>query len=132
MTANALAAGLESQPAMRNLCLGVISGMALQAKLAAFPAHQQHAVGTAVRIVARDAALDLYSRMFEHKRPALLHVALDASFRSGIVQAGHIPRAMRVVAVRALQQTFRNTMMLRLRKLRLNGLMAGVAQRGLG
>jgi hypothetical protein len=132
VTANAFPAGLKSQPAVRNLRLTVKPGMTLQAKLTALTPNQKHAIGTSVRIVAGHAAFDFYRRMFEHKRPALLHMALDAGFRSGISEARCIPRAVRVMAVRTLHQAFWNTVMLRLRELCLDRLMAGEAERRLG
>jgi hypothetical protein len=128
VAANAFSARLKSQPAVRNLRLRVKSGVALQAQLAAFAPHQKHAIGTSMRVMAGNASFDFYGRVLEYKRPALLHVALDAGFRSRIVQARHVSRAMRIVAVRTLHQTFRNAVVLGQRKLRLNGLMACEAQ----
>lgn len=85
-----------------------------------------------MRIVAGHAALNFYGGMLEHKRPALLYMAPDAGFRSGIGQTAGIPRAVRIVAVRTLHQAFWNSVMLGLGKLRLHRLMASKAKSGFG
>jgi hypothetical protein len=90
MTANALAARLESQAAVGNLWLCVISGVALQAELASFPSHQEHSIRTPVRVVAGDAASDFQGRMLEDVRSALFDMALHARFQPGAVEAGQI------------------------------------------
>ena len=131
MAANAFARGLETEAAVRNCGLRVKAGVTLQTELAPFAAHQKHAVGAAMRIVATDAAFDLYGGMFVHKGAALLDVTVHASFRSRLVETGHILRAVRIVAIRTLHQPFGNAMVLRQCKLGLNGEMAGKAQRGL-
>ena len=90
MAANTFAGGLETQAAVRNLCLRVKAGVTLQTELAPFAAYQKHAVGAAMGIVTTDAAFDLYGRVFVHKGAALLHVTVHASFRSRLVEAGQI------------------------------------------
>lgn len=105
----------------------VKAGVTLQTELAPFAAHQQHAVGAAMRIVTTDAPFDFYGGVFVHKGPALFHVTVHASFRSGLVEAGQILRAVRIVAVRALHQPFRDAMVLRQGELGLNGEMASKA-----
>jgi len=60
MTARTLSTGLEAEPPMGNAGLSMETGVALQAQLASFTPHQQHAVGAAVRIVASRAALNLH------------------------------------------------------------------------
>lgn len=131
VAANTFAGGLESQAAVRNWCLRVKAGVTLQTELAPFTAYQKHAVGTAMRIVTTDAAFDLYSGVFVHKGAALFHVTIYAGFRTGLVEAGHIFRSVRIVAVRTLDQPFGNAMVLRQSELGLNREMACKAQRGL-
>ena len=131
VAANAFAGGLETQAAVRNLRLPVKAGVTLQTELARFAAYQQHAVGAAMRIVATDAAFDLYGGVFVHEGAALFHVTVHASFRSGLVETGHVFRAVRIVTIRALDQPFGNAMMLWQGELGLNGEMTGKAQRGL-
>jgi hypothetical protein len=131
VAANAFAGGLETEAAVRNCGLCVKAGVALQTELAPFAAHQQHAVSAAMRVVTTDAAFYLYGGMFVHKGAALLDVTVHASFRSWLIQAGHILRAVRIVAIRTLHQPFGNAMVLRQCKLGLNREMAGKAQRGL-
>lgn len=111
--------------------LRVIAGVTLQTELAPFAPHQKHAVGAAMRIVTTDAAFYLYGGMFVHKGAAFFHVTVHASFRSKLVETGHVFRAVRIVAVRTLHQPFGNAMMLWQGELGLNGEMAGKAQRRL-
>jgi hypothetical protein len=132
MAAHAFAAGLESQAAMRHGGLGMESGVALQAELAAFAAYQEHVIGAAMGVVAGDAAFDLHGGVLEDVRPALFDVALHAGFPTGIIEADEVFRAMRIVAVGTLHQSFGNAVMLGQSKLRLHGEVAGVAQRGFG
>ena len=132
VAANALATGLESEPAVGSSQLPAKSGVALQAELPAFAPDQQQAVGSPVWIVAADAALRLHCRVLEHKRSAFLDVALHAGFLSWIIEAGHVLRTVRAVAVRTLHQPFGNTVVFGLRKLGLNRLMATEAERRLG
>ena len=132
MAADALAAGLVSEFAVRRSQLAVESGMALQAELPAFAPDQKHAVGAAVRIVAGDASFDFHRRMLEYERPALFDVAIHAGFRARLVEGGHVLRTVRVVAVRTLHQPLGNAMVFGLRELRLHRLVAVVAQGGLG
>src|ERR1700686_1901599 len=108
------------------------TGVALQAELAAFAPHQQHVVGATMRIVAGNATLHFHRGMLEDKRPALLHMALDAGFPRWIVQAGEVLRAVGIVAVRTLHQSFGNPMVVGQSKLRLNGQVAGEAKRRFG
>src|SRR6185437_4337399 len=129
MTTRALAAGLETQPAMRYSRLIVVSGVALQTKLAAFAPHQQHAVGAAVRCVARGATFHLHRRVFINVRTTLLGMAVHATLKIRFIKAGVVLRSVRIVAVAALDQTLRHTMMHRQRKLRLHRSMAVKAQR---
>ena len=131
VAANAFAGGLETQAAVRNLCLRVKAGVTLQTELARFAAYQKHAVGTAMRIVTTDAAFYLYNGMLVHKGAALFHVTVHASFRGKLVETGHVFRAVRIVTIRALDQPFGNAMVLRQCELGLKAEMAGKAQRGL-
>ena len=131
VAANAFAGGLETQAAMRNLCLRVKAGVTLQTELAPFTTHQKHAVGAAVWIVTTDAAFDLYSGMFVHKGTALFHVTVHASFRGKLVETDHVFRAVRIVAIGTVDQPFGNAMVLRQCELGLNREMAGKAQGGL-
>ena len=118
MAANAFAAGLEAQATMRHL-RGVKFRMAFQAKLATLAPHQQHPVVAPVRIVARRAAFHFHRGMLVDKRPALLHVALHAGFRSCANQAGCIDAPVRIVAVRTLHQPFGNAVVHRQMKISL-------------
>lgn len=131
VAANAFAGGLESQAAVRNLCLRVKAGVTLQAELAPFAAYQKHAVGAAMRIVTTNAAFYLYGGVFVHKGATLFDVTVHASFRSELVETGHVFRPVRIVAVGTLDQPFRNAMVLRQGELGLNGEMASKAERGL-
>ena len=103
----------------------------MQTELARFAAYQKHAVGAAMWIVTTDAAFDLYGGVFVHKGGALFHVTIYAGFRTGLVEAGHVFRSVRIVAVRTLDQPFGNAMVLRQCELGLKAEMAGKAQRGL-
>lgn len=80
MAADAFAARLESQSAVRNLCLCVIASVALQAEMPAFASHQKQSVAAAVRIVAGHTPFHFYRGMFEDKWTALLYMALHAGF----------------------------------------------------
>lgn len=131
VTAGTLAAGLKTQPAMGHTGLVVIPGVALQAKLPPFTPHQQHAVGAAVRGVASGATLHFRRRVLIDIRPALLRMAVHATLKIRFVQAGVVQRAVRIVAVAALDQALRHAMMHGQRKLRLHGAMAVEAQRRL-
>lgn len=131
VAADALAARLKSQASVRNTGLRVKPGVALQAELPAFAPHQQHAIGTAVRVVADHASFHLGRRVLEYIRPAFLDVALHASFRTRMVQAGDIFRAVRIVAVRTFQEPFGNAVVLGQSELRLNSLVADKTQRRL-
>ena len=127
VASHAFTAGLESKLAVRDPGLIVEAGMAFQAELPAFATHQQHPVRGAVGVMTSDAAFHLQRRMLENKWSAFLDVAGRAGFQSCFVQAGAVQRAMRAVAVSALHQAFRNAMVDRQRKLRLNRSVAGIA-----
>ena len=129
MAASAFTAGLKSQSAVRHGSLRMESGVALQAELTAFAPHQEHPVATAMRVVAGDAAFHFHSGMFIDERTPFFDVTIHTGFRARIIQAGKILRAVRVVAIRALHQAFRNTMMIRQREFGLHGLMACEAER---
>ena len=128
---NAFAGGLETQAAVRNWGLRMKAAVTLQTELACFAAHQKHAVGAAVRIVATDATFHFHGWMLVHKGATLFHLTVHARFRSKLVETGHVFRAVRIVAVGTLDQSFGNAMMLRQGELGLNGEMAGKAQRWL-
>ncbi len=132
MAAGTLAAGLKAQPRVRHARLTVKSVVALQAELAAFAPYQQHAISTAVRIVAGSAAFHLRRRMLEDKGSALFHMAVDAGLKVRLVKARQIRRAMRVVAARALHQVLGHAVMNGQRELRLNGSVASKTKRRLG
>ena len=80
MAARALAAGLEAEAAVRHAGLIMEPGVALQAKLPPLAPYQQHAVGAAVRGMARGAALHFHRRMLIDVRPALFRVAVHTGF----------------------------------------------------
>lgn len=128
MAPRALAAGLKSESTMRRLAKIVESGMTLKAKLAAFAPDQQHTIRGTVRIVARNTALYLRGRMLVHIGPSLFDVALNAGFRLRLHKTRRIQRSVRVVAIRTLHQSFRNTVMHRLRKLPANRCVARIAE----
>src|ERR1700690_3108168 len=132
VAASALAAGLEPHPAVRRAQLSVKSVMTLQAKLAAFTPHQQHAVGAAMRSVTGGAALHLHRRVFVQIRAALFGVTVHAGLKSRLVQTDLILRAVRIVAVAAFDQAFGHAMMHWQSKLRLHRAVAAEAQLGLG
>src|SRR5262245_693649 len=128
MTACALAAGLESKPAM--WCLGrkMKSSVTLQAQLSAFASNQEHPVGRSMRAVTGDASFDLCRRMLVNERTSLIKMALPAGFSGRLDQARWVKRAVSVVAVRAFHQALGHSMMHRLRKLCSHRSMAGVAK----
>ena len=70
--------------------------VALQTEESLLPARQQHLVDASVRIVARQTPFHFDRRMLEDKRPAFLHVALDAGFPSDfrIVARFDVPCAL--------------------------------------
>ena len=115
MAANAFAASLEAQAAMRHLC-GVKFRVAFQAKLAPLATHQQHTVVAPVRIVAGDASFNFHRGMFEYKRSALLHVAFEARLVAAVRLVKHArgfphaerrrEAAVRIVAVGAVHEAF--------------------------
>src|SRR5262245_51184185 len=84
VTADAFAACLKSELAVRGLVEMPESRVTLQAQLTAFTAFEQHPVGRAVRVVADDATVDLGSRVLEDERAALLHMARRTGFRLGL------------------------------------------------
>src|ERR1700733_4138888 len=132
MAAGTLAASLEAEARVRHARLTVESVVALQAELAAFTPHQQHAIGAAVRIVAGSAAFYLCRRMLVDAGSALFHMALDASLKVRFVEAGQVRRAVRVVAVRTLHQVLRHAVMNGQRELSLNRPVTSKTKRWLG
>jgi len=95
--------------------------VALQAKHVHI-AHLQHVrVRPAVRRVARLASLHLDRLMFEHERPLLVRVALETDhiLRRRRSQLMRSLRPVRIVAVRALHQSFVHSMVERHVELRL-------------
>jgi hypothetical protein len=103
-------------------------GVALQTKFTPFTPNQKHAVRTAVRIVACGAAIDLPGRMFENKRPVFFDMTLRTRFRCRLDQIRCVWGAVWIVAIRALHQSFRNSMMYRQRELSLDHSVARVAK----
>ena len=120
VTPRALAAGLESEPAVRRLRQKMKARMTLQAQLPAFSAHEQHAVGRSVRIVACHAAFHLRCRVLVNIRSALLHMALDTGFRGGFHETRRIESAVSTVTIRAFHQTLWYSVVYRLSKLTSN------------
>ena len=92
---------------MRYVCGNWID-VARQAQEPLFPAYQEHAVYTAVRRVADDAAFDFYGGMFKYERAALLDVALDARLPTGLAQRGTIGSAVGIVTVGAFHIALRD------------------------
>lgn len=127
VAAGALSTDLVAQPRVRRPGLIVEAGVTLQAELPAFTPHQQHAIGTAVGIVADHATLHPRGRVLVNTRPALLHVALDAGLPVGRIQAGAVDAAVRVMTVRALHQLLGHAVVHRQGKQRLDVAMAGKA-----
>ena len=85
--------------------------MALQAEETAFTPEQELSIYRAMRSVARGAAFDFHSGMFIHERTTLLDVAIDAAFPRGLPQHGLIIRAVRIVTIRALHESFGDPVM---------------------
>src|SRR5215469_6642813 len=73
-----------------------------------------------MRRMARDASFDLHRRVLEHKRTALFDMALDTGLPPGLPQRGPVRSAMCVVTVGALHRAFRDAVVRRQRKLRLD------------
>lgn len=132
VAAGAFAAGLKTQPAVGNARRVVKSGVTLQAELASFTPNQKHSVRAAVRRVAGRAAQYLHRSVLVNVRPALLLVAIQATEKIRPVQAGAIQRAVRAMAIGALDQTLRDPMMYRQRELCLNRAVTTKAQRWFG
>ncbi len=115
----------------------------------AFQAHGEHG-GTAqqprihrpVRLMAGFAAFDAHRAVLIDERSALVGVAVETGFFVALFlidhawPGRHLPRgrerAMRIMAVRALDDAFIHPMFKRHGELRANGAVAGVAQLGLG
>src|SRR5690348_18137925 len=102
--------------------------MALQTQESGFAAYQHEAGHSAVRIVALHASQNPHRRMLKNEGASLLHVAAGAGFPVSLSKRNKIVGAVRIVAVRALNQTFRHTMVKRQRELCLNGGVATVAE----
>src|SRR5690348_16744277 len=102
--------------------------MALQTEKSGFAAHQHEAGHSAVRIVALHAPQNPHRRMLKNEGASLFDMATDAGFPVGLSERNKIVSAVRIVAVRALNQTFRHTMVKRQRELSLDGGVAAVAQ----
>src|SRR5688572_33350354 len=114
VAARAFTTCCEPQPSMRNV-RSLRIHMTLQAKEPALPPHHKHLIHAAVRRVAGTAPFHLYGGMLENKRAPLLAVARDASLPCGFLQHGLIAGAVRVVAIRAAHQSFRDAVMRRQR-----------------
>jgi len=121
MTARTLSTGLEAEPSMGNAGLSMETGVALQAQLASFTPHQKHAVGAAMGIVASRAALHLHRGVLVNVGPALFLMAIQAAVKSRPVQAVVIDGTMGIVAISALDHSFRNPMVHRESELGLHG-----------
>ena len=65
-------------------------GVALQAKLPAFPTNQQHSIGRAVWTMTDNTSLHFRRGMLVHKRTTLLDVALNTSFCLRLDEAGGV------------------------------------------
>ena len=102
--------------------------MTLKTKFASFPSDQHHAVDAAVRIVTGDASFQLSRRMVVDKGAVLFHMTLRAGLRYGANQIGSVGSAVRVVAIRTLHRSFRNSMMHGQRELRLYRSVTGVTE----
>ena len=83
VAARTVSGGLKTKPAVRYVGGNWID-VARQAQEPFFPAHQEHAVYTAVGCVTDNAPFDLYSRMLEYEWTALFDVALDARLPAGL------------------------------------------------
>jgi len=119
VAAHTLAAGLKTQPAVRNGCLPAKSRMALQAEFASFSTDEHHAVDTSVRIVTSHTAFNFSRGVLVDERAVLVDMALGAGFRNGPCQIESIGSAMSVVTIRALHRSFGNPVMHGQGKLRL-------------
>lgn len=110
MTARAVTRGLEAEAAVRYV-RGNWVDVARQAQEPLFPAYQEHAVYAAVGRVADDATFNFDSGMLEYEWTALLDVALDARFPSGLAQGGTIRGAVRIVTIGAFHCPLRDAVM---------------------
>ena len=132
VTANAFAACLKTQPAMRNRRLSRKSGVTLQTQLTAFSANQQHPIRTSMRIVAGDAAAavsrDFSRRVFINEGSVLFDMARRACFRNRLDQIGRARCAMGIMAIRTLYRSLGNAMVHRQGELRLNRAVAAIAK----
>jgi len=93
-----------------------IAGVALQTKCSRCGSGQKLGIGGSVRLVASDAAIHLPRLVFEDKRPASLHVALEARLLTAVCLVQHLrglshaesgcEAAMRVVTIAARHEAF--------------------------
>jgi len=106
--------------------------VALQAKQALLAPNQELAIHASVRGVARSAAFYFHGRVFEDKGSAFFRVAVSAGFGSVLAERCESGASVRVVAIGAFHQAFRQAVMGRQRELRLNVAVASKAQLRLG
>lgn len=135
MAARAVAGSLEAVTAVRHIRLAMKTtsstmriNVALEAQQTLFTALQQEVIYAAVRSMAGSAAFNSYNCVLINEGPALFHMALDTRFPIGVAELEVVHSTVRVVAVRALHKAFAHPVMLRQRKLRLDGPMAGIAE----
>ena len=127
VAAHTLAARLETEATMGHVRRERID-VALQAEKSPFAAQEIVSRDAAVRAMARHAALHFDCCVLENIRPALLHVATDADFKVGLLEQGPAQRAMGIVAIGALHQPFRHSVMSGQCELRLDRRMTGETQ----
>src|ERR1700681_3566773 len=127
MATGAIAAGLETQPAVWHAG-GVQIHMTLQTQKPGFPPDQQHLVDAAVGRVTSSTAFNFYGGVLEDIWPAFFNVALRAGFPAPLPQRGAVRSAMRIVAVRALHCAFGDAVVRGQRELRLDVAVTSVAQ----
>jgi hypothetical protein len=105
VASRALARGLEAEPAVGHIRRERID-MALETQEPALAPDQEHPVHASVRRVARDTAFHAGSAVLEDERAPLVDMASDAGFPIGAPEHRLIPAPVRVVAVRAGDQSF--------------------------
>jgi len=127
VAARALPGGLEAEARMGHVD-GLRSGVAFQAELALLAPFQQVEVDGAVRRVANGTSFHQYGSVLIRKWPLLFHVAGSAYVGSGALQFPSRKRAVRVVAIGALERTFIDPMPDWKLKLRLDLPVAGITE----
>lgn len=131
VAARAIAAGLKAETAVRYVGRKR-TDVTFETKKSFLAPRQQHPIHASMGGVAGRAALYFRGRMLKGERSALLDVAFRAGLPSGLPHRRTIQASMRIVAITALQFTFRHTMMRGKSELRLDIGVAAEAKIWLG